>query len=122
MARILIIDDEEPVRLYLRSILEREGYKVIEACDGKSGLQLYRQDPADLIITDIFMPEKEGLGTIRELKRDYPGVKIIAISGGGKTSNLDFLPMAKKLGALRALNKPFTKQEILDTVKELLDL
>ena len=122
MARILIIDDEEQVRLYLRKMLETEGYEVVDAPDGKVGLRLYRQNPADLIIMDIFMPEKEGLGTIRELRRDYPEVKIIAISGGGKISTLDFLPIAKRLGALRTLAKPFTRQELLDAVQEVLNL
>lgn len=122
MARILIIDDEEQVRLYLRRILTAESYEVVEAPDGKVGLRLYRQEPADLIIIDIFMPEKEGLETIMELRRDYPDVKVIAISGGGRTGSLDFLHMAKKFGALRTLEKPFTRQEMLDAVQEVLDL
>ena len=122
MAKILIIDDEEQVRLYLRSILEPEGYEVVEAPDGKVGLQLYREEPVDLIITDVFMPEKEGLETIRELRSEYPEVKIIAISGGGRDIDLDFLPLAKQLGALRTLKKPFDRQEMLDAVKEVLGL
>ena len=122
MAKILIIDDEEQVRLYLRSILEPEGHEVVEAPDGKVGLQLYREEPVDLIITDVFMPEKEGLETIRELRREYPEVKIIAISGGGRTGNLDFLPLAKTFGALRTLAKPFDRQEMLDAVQEVLGL
>ena len=122
MAKILIIDDEEQVRLYLRSILEPEGHEVVEAPDGKVGLQLYREEPVDLIITDVFMPEKEGLETIRELRSEYPEVKIIAISGGGRTGNLDFLPLAKTFGALRTLAKPFDRQEMLDAVQEVLGL
>ncbi len=86
------------------------------------GLQLYREEPVDLIITDVFMPEKEGLETIRELRSEYPEVKIIAISGGGKNINLDFLPLAKQLGALRTLKKPFDRQEMLDAVQEVLGL
>ncbi|MCK4486272.1 MAG: response regulator [Desulfobacterales bacterium] len=122
MAKILIIDDEEQVRLYLRKILEPEGHEVEEASDGKVGIRLYREEPADLIIMDIFMPEKEGFETIRELRRDYPDVKIIAISGGGKRVDLEILPMAKRFGALRALAKPFTRQEMLDAVQEVLNL
>lgn len=122
MAKILIIDDEEQVRLYLRKILEPEGHEIVEAGNGKVGLQLYREEPADLIITDIFMPEKEGLETIRELRRDYPEVKIIVISGGGNRLNLDVLPMARRFGALRALAKPFTRQDMLSAVRVALDL
>ncbi len=122
MARILIIDEEEQVRRYLRKILEAQGHEVVAASDGKLGIELCREEPTDLIITDIFMPEKEGLETIRELRRDYPDVKIIAISGGGRTGNLDFLPLAEKFGALRTLDKPFTRQEMLDAVQEVLDL
>ena len=122
MAKILIIDDEEQVRLYLRRILEPEGHEVVEAGNGKVGLQLYCEEPADLIITDIFMPEKEGLETIRELRRDFPEVKIIVISGGGRLSKVDFLPMAGKLGALRTMAKPFTRQDMLSAVREVLDL
>ena len=122
MAKILIIDDEEQVRLYLRRILEPEGHEVVEAPDGKVGLQLYREEPVDLIITDVFMPEKEGLEIIRELRSEYPEVKIIAISGGGRTGNLDFLPLAKTFGALRTLAKPFDRQEMLDAVQEVLGL
>lgn len=122
MAKILIIDDEEQVRLYLRTILEPEGHEVVEAGNGKIGLQLYREEPADLIITDIFMPEKEGLETIMELRRDYPEVKIIVISGGGNRANLDVLPMARRFGALRTLAKPFTRQDMLSAVRDALDL
>ena len=122
MPRILIIDDEEQVRLYLRRILEPEGHEVVEAGNGKVGLHLYREEPADLIITDVFMPEKEGLETIRELRSDYPEVKIIAISGGGRNIDLDFLPLAKQLGALRTLAKPFDRQKMLDAVQEVLGL
>jgi CheY-like chemotaxis protein len=122
MAKILIIDDEEQVRLYLRRILEPEGHEVVEAPDGKVGLQLYREEPFDLIITDVFMPEKEGLETIRELRSEYPEVKIIAISGGGRNIDLDFLPLAKQFGALRTLTKPFDRQEMLNAVQEVLGL
>lgn len=120
MAKILIIDDEEQIRLYLRRVLEEEGHEVVEAPDGKVGLKINRKELADLIICDIFMPEKEGLGTITELRHSYPEVKIIAISGGGRMGNLDFLSTAKKLGALRTLEKPFERKELLEAVRELL--
>ena len=122
MAKILIIDDEEQMRLYLRNILEAEGHEVVEAPDGEEGVRLYHEEPADLIITDLFMPGKEGLGTIVALRQDIPYVKIIVISGGGKARNLDFLCAAKTLGAVCTLAKPFTRQEMLDAVRNALDL
>lgn len=120
MKRILVIEDDDQIRLLLRKILEKAGYQVTEAQDGYVGLRLFRSQPADLVITDIFMPEKEGLGTIRELKRDFPGVKIIAISGGGLTGNLSFLQVAGAMGAQRTIVKPFDYMEILTAVKEVL--
>ena len=83
-------------------------------------LELFKKNPTDLIITDILMPEKEGLETIIELRRNYPHVKIIAISGGGLIGNLTFLSAAKHLGALRTLTKPFTHEELLKTIEELI--
>jgi len=96
MSRILIIDDDAQILKMLRQILEREKYHVTEASNGKEGLRLYRENPADLVITDIIMPEKEGIEIIIELKRDYPDVKIIAISGGGRINPEDYLDIAKK--------------------------
>ena len=122
MKRILVIDDEEQVRRYLRKILEAEGYEVLEAADGKIGLQLYREKPADLIITDLLMPEKEGIETIMELRHDFPDVKIIAISGGGyRIGSKDCLYLAKELGADCTLVKPFSRQQMLDIVKKMLN-
>jgi CheY-like chemotaxis protein len=118
--RILVIDDEEPVRLIVREMLTMEGYEVVVAANGKVGLQLFRNDPTDLIITDIFMPEMEGLETIRELHREHPGVKIIAMSGGGESGMLSFLSYAKRFGALRTLRKPFSREELLTNVEDLL--
>lgn len=118
--RILVIDDEESVRFVVKEMLEFEGYEVTTAPNGKVGLQLFRKDPTDLIITDIFMPEMEGLETIRELHRDFPQLKIIAMSGGGESGMLSFLSFAKRFGALRTLRKPFSREELLETVQELL--
>jgi DNA-binding response OmpR family regulator len=120
MARILIIDDEAPVRDILRQMLEREGHEVVDAPDGAIGLKLFYENPTDLIITDILMPEKEGIEIILELRKTAPGVKIIAISGGGRTGKLDVLPIAKSFGALRTLAKPFERQELLEAVREML--
>ena len=121
MASILVIDDEEQPRRMLRQALERAGYEVVEARDGQEGLQRYRTAPTDLIITDILMPGKEGLETIMEFRREVPGVKMIAISGGGQTGNLTFLEVARRLGARRTFQKPFELRELLEAVREVLE-
>ena len=120
MARILIIDDEDQSRDMLSQVLSRAGYDVSTACDGNEGIELFRAVVADLIITDILMPGKEGLETIMELRRDFPEVKIVAMSGGGRTGNLNFLDIAERLGAQRTLQKPFHLQEVLQVVQEVL--
>ena len=120
MVRILIIDDEDQPRRMLQQVLTRAGYEVIEARNGNEGLQYFRARPTDLIITDILMPEKEGLETIIDIRREFPAVKIIAISGGGRTGNLNFLEVAKRLGAQHTLQKPFELQEMLGAVRDLL--
>jgi len=119
MARILIIDDDDQVRTVLRRTLEAAGHEVDEAGNGVEGISKYERNPADLIITDIYMPEKEGLETIIELKRDHPDVRIIAISGGSRDMDLDFLPVAEKLGAEKTLSKPIDRTTLLSVVKEL---
>lgn len=121
MARILVIDDDDRVLAVLHQTLEREGYDVVRASDGKEGVKLYREQPTDLIITDIVMPEKEGIETIMELKQDFPEARIIAISGGGRISAEEYLLLAEKLGAARTLPKPIERQDLLRTVRELLD-
>ncbi len=120
MARILIIDDDVHILAMLRMMLERENYDVMDAINGKEGLKRHRKAPADLIITDIFMPEKDGIETIRELRRDFPGVSIIAMSGGGKNDLGTYLGVAKALGALYTFAKPFENEELLNAVREIL--
>lgn len=120
MARILVIDDETSVREFLCAMLTQEGYEVVEAADGKVGMRLFRERPSDLVITDLIMPEKEGIETIMELRRDFPDVKIIAISGGGIIHAEDYLSMAKGVGAHRIFQKPFGVAEMLNGVRELL--
>jgi len=120
MARILIIDDEADLRATLRDILEAQGYEVIEASDGREGLRHYLLAPMDLVITDLLMPEQEGMETIQAMRRVNPQVKIIAISGGGQTGRLDFLEAAAVLGAQRTLRKPFRPRELLTAVRELM--
>ena len=120
MAHILIIEDDEQVRTMVRKMLERAGYETVEAPDGKVATGIYRRTPPDLIVTDIIMPEREGLEIITELRREHPNIKIIAISGGGRVSGVDYLDLAKKLGADRTLAKPFHQEELLDAVRTLL--
>ncbi|MCP4686987.1 MAG: response regulator [Desulfobacterales bacterium] len=120
MASILIIDDEPQIRLMLSMKLESHGYDVKEADDGRSGLKLFRENPTDLIITDLIMPEKEGIETISEVKSEFPDVKIIAISGGGRFGPDGYLDIAKGIGAERTFSKPIELKELLKAVEELI--
>ena len=120
MARILIIEDEELVRFTLRQILEMAGHAVLEATNGAEGIALQKGSPADLVITDIVMPEKEGVETIIELRRDYPELNIIAISGGGRIGTTEYLDVARKFGARHVFGKPFNKHELLQAIDESL--
>ncbi len=121
LARILVIDDDDQMRDLLQAILEREGYEVIIAEDGKIGTRLFQQNLPDLVLTDLLMPEKEGIETIMDLKREYPETKIIAISGGGNHVGPDnYLKLARKIGANYALKKPFERKELLETIDVVL--
>ncbi len=120
MARILIIDDDQRFRGALREMLQDAGYEVIEARDGRPGLDLFRAKPTDLVITDIIMPDVEGIEVIVELRSEFPDVPILAISGGSLKGFGSYLPSAEALGATRSLDKPFRQQVLLDTVRELL--
>ncbi len=120
LARILVIDDEAQVRAFLRSTLEASGHDVAEAADGDAGLQSFATRPADLVITDIVMPKKEGIKTIRTLREHNPALKIIAISGAGRVGDYDFLDIASKFGAARTLAKPFGDRQLVHTVQDIL--
>jgi CheY-like chemotaxis protein len=120
MVRVLVIEDDETVRSMLLCLLADAGHEAIGACDGCKGVATYRQAPTDLVITDIFMPEKDGLETIMELRRDFPDVKIIAVSGGGRSEATQYLHSAAEMGAERTLSKPFTPLELLSVVEEVL--
>lgn len=120
--RVLVIDDEDSIRTMVQHMLRRAGYEAVAAADGSEGMRLQRERPADLVITDLIMPGQEGLETIIEIRRGFPKTKIIAISGGGHAGVLDFLPIASQLGAMRTLPKPFTHQQLLALVKEVLAL
>ena len=118
-ATILIIDDAEPVRALLRFALEAAGYEVTEAANGRQGLERYRQRPTDLVITDIAMPELNGLDLILELTREFLQAKVIAISGAGGEQNV--LDVAKLLGARHTFQKPFSMPRLLDAVRSELE-
>lgn len=120
MQRILIIDDDHHILLMIKKMLERAGYEVDLASNGNEGLELFKRIQADLVITDIIMPEKEGLETIREMKRMRPDLKIIAMSGGGKISADNYLEAAKIFGASRVLEKPFSQKTMVMAVIDLL--
>ncbi|MCK4786615.1 MAG: response regulator [Desulfobacteraceae bacterium] len=122
MHTILVIDDNEDFRYTLMDLLELEGYEVIGAADGNEGVELYRQNPVELVITDLIMPKKEGIETIQELCRDYPDVKIIAISGGGRSCSDPglFLCAATDLGSMKSFQKPLDRVKFLAAVRDLL--
>ena len=120
MARILLIDDDDSLRTMLRLTLVHFGHTVIEARNGKEGLDAFPQAAADLVITDIVMPEKEGIEVLMELRKKKPPVKIIAMSGGGRASATDYLRIATQLGAARALAKPFSHEALMAAINELL--
>ena len=118
--RVLIIDDDEQIRVLLQQMMEWAGFDVMVAENGKVAMLKQSAHPADLVITDLIMPEQEGLETISRLKKEYPDIKIIAISGGGRIGPEAYLPAALELGADKVFSKPFDVQEIVSTVRELL--
>lgn len=120
MARILVVDDEPEVLLLLTDILESVGHEVIRATNGEEGLREFQKGNVDLIVTDIIMPDKEGLESIMDYKQLNPEVKIIAISGGARIGPHTYLKMAEKFGAKRVFSKPFRNKELLDAIEELL--
>lgn len=120
MARILLVDDEAAVRGTMRRILERAGHEVDEASDGRRGIARFRAAPADLVVTDIFMPNEDGLEFIREIRHEKPRPKIIVVSGGDATGLLDMTEHARLLGAQQVLRKPFEMTELIDAVDRAL--
>ncbi len=116
MPTILVIDDEEQVRSLLRQALTGAGYEVVEAGNGRQGLDRYREAPTDLVITDILMPDEDGLEATLQLTREFPEVKIIAMTGG--SGNTNFLDVAKLFGARKTLSKPFELARLLEAVRD----
>ena len=121
-SRILVIEDEPKLRKLLRRLMEFEHFEVVEAENGKKGLALENRMSLDLVITDIIMPEAEGLEVIRTIKNRNPDLKIVAISGGGSLNGTDCLAWAEILGAERTFEKPFNFRELLTAVNELLGI
>lgn len=119
MARVLVIDDAEEVRAMLRDALESAGHGVSEAAEGEAGLKLLRESAHDVVILDMFMEGKEGLATMEQLRREFPALPVIGVSGGGDVGPFDPLVLAKRLGAARTFSKPFSIEELLAAVEEL---
>ena len=120
MARIIVIDDQEPIRRIVRRALEQEGHEVLDASEGEMGMRLLERHAADVVITDIFMPGQDGILTLRQIRKQFPAVKVIVISGGDSSGLLDLRHDAELLGAVRSLQKPFTAAELVQTVREVL--
>jgi DNA-binding NtrC family response regulator len=120
MAHILVIDDDGQVRFLMERWLKKAGHTAAVAADGRAGMRMVSSERPDLVITDLFMPEEDGLEFIRKLQGLRPDLPIIAISGGMSAVSMSFLPVAEKLGAIRTFEKPVNMQELLSAVRELL--
>ncbi len=121
MSRILVIDDDPYIRKLLRKMLVAEGYAVAEARDGVQALEIQAREPADVVITDIIMPEKGGIETINDLISQYPEIKIIAMSGGGLIGAEEHLTLPKRMGVHHTFTKPVEKKKIMGAIRDLLD-
>jgi CheY-like chemotaxis protein len=121
MARVLVVDDSAAVRGVARAFLERQGHEVAEAGDGAEAVRAFCAQEADLILCDVFMPGKDGLQTIRELRALRPDVKVVAMSGGGRKIGVDLLGVARAFGAAATLPKPFDAAAVAGAVRQALD-
>ncbi|HZL98909.1 MAG TPA: response regulator, partial [Planctomycetota bacterium] len=115
---VLVVDDETEVRRVVHGLLEQAGYQVMSAPDGEQALALLEWSMVDAVLCDIFMPNKEGIETCAELRRRYPALRVIAMSGAAGAA--DYLRAAEKLGAVASLRKPFTGQELVAVVQSVL--
>ena len=130
MARIIVIDDEGDVRVVVKEVLNRAGYEVEVASDGREGLEMLKANGADLVITDIIMPGQDGISVLYEIRESHPGMPVIVISGGGNIAPMEYEPVAIKTtaylasaseaGANLTLTKPFSREELLDAVSKVL--
>ncbi len=121
MAKILVIEDDSSFRNVLVQMLAKAGYEVRQAGDGNQAVEVCTDFNPDLVLTDIIMPDKEGLETIQDLLAINPNLKIIAMSGGGKFGPDSYLPLAQKLGAKASLQKPFMREELISTIESVLN-
>jgi DNA-binding NtrC family response regulator len=118
MARVLVIEDNRDLRDLMQVILEHAGYDVELAADGQIGMKAQRERPADIVVTDIFMPNQDGIETIAKFREEYPGLKVIVMSGDGKlASRYAHLAAARELGVRAMLPKPFDEDELLNTIR-----
>lgn len=121
MAHILIVDDDDQFRLMLRRVLQGAGYEVSEAVNGKQGIRIFKEKPADLVITDMLMPVMTGSRLISTLQKVFANLKVLAISGGGRAyTSCNYLDYAKELGVQRILEKPVSRTELLQVVEDIL--
>ena len=120
MFTILIIEDDSDLRSLLIRLLKREKYHILDAGNGREAKEILGHSKPDLVITDIIMPDEDGIGTINTLRQHYPEIKIIAISGGGRMLSEDYLKIARMLGAHASFSKPFDNKALLIKIKELL--
>ncbi len=121
MAGVMVVEDDPALREMLRDALEKRKYIVITACDGREAIAKFRPSVVDLVITDLLMPEEDGLRVIMKIREIKPSTKLIAISGGGKAGPGSYLLMAKQLGADLVIPKPFLPSELVQKVKEMID-
>jgi CheY-like chemotaxis protein len=117
--RVLIVDDNEDMRSFIKIVLEGAGFEAEVAADGQRALELQRKHPADVLITDVFMPEFDGIETMARFKSEFPQVKIIAMSGGGQVARMDYLAVTSAMGAQAVLRKPFDAATLLKTLQGL---
>lgn len=120
MSRILVVDDDSQVLQVVSEMLRIDGHNVVMVANGKQAIEQFEHHEFDLVVTDIIMPEQEGLETIANLRRRETYIPIIAISGGGRAGNLDYLETASYIGADGTLAKPFGRQDLLNTVNQVL--
>jgi CheY-like chemotaxis protein len=116
---ILVVDDESELREIIRHVLTSAGHRVIEAANGAEGIKLFASEHFDIVITDVIMPQKDGMQVISELRKKIPGLKIIAMSGGGHVPREQYLKLAKALGAHGVLAKPFNNKALLEAVDKV---
>ena len=117
--RVLVVDDNEDMRAFMKIVLDEAGYETHLAADGRRALDSQREHPADVLITDIFMPESDGIELIEHFKSRFPRIKVVAMSGGGQVAKNDYLAVATELGALAVLQKPFDAATLLKTLRDL---